>query len=305
MCLKKIQISPKTSMLLLVSIQEFLDKAGQGEIELPDHLIKEFKDSCETAIRKQFSRRDDVSLRMSGIGRPVCQQILMMQKYSKESSYNDIMRFLFGDLIEAVAMLVIKAAGIDVVAEQKSCSLVLDKENIKGTLDVIIDENGTKKVWDIKSASPYSFDHKFGNGYDKIKEDDAFGYIVQGHLYGEANNLPFGGWIVINKSTGEWAVVDAPEDDGSERKRVLHQAEDIIKVVKRADFKKAKLKDDWETYKKDGEIIRTKNRLMPKLCSFCEYKKHCWQDARLESRITSKAKSPPQVWYTRYVQRSI
>ena len=51
-------------MLLLVSIQEFLDKAGQGEIELPDHLIKEFKDSCETAIRKQFSRRDDVSLRI-------------------------------------------------------------------------------------------------------------------------------------------------------------------------------------------------------------------------------------------------
>ena len=66
---------------------------------------------------------------------------------------------------------------------------MLDKENIKGTLDVIIDENGTKKVWDIKSASPYSFDHKFGNGYDKIKEDDAFGYIVQASVY-EANNLP-------------------------------------------------------------------------------------------------------------------
>ena len=101
-------LSKDFDALLLVSIQEFLDKAGQGEIELPDHLIKEFKDSCETAIRKQFSRRDDVSLRMSGIGRPVCQQILMMQKYSKESSYNDIMRFLFGDLIETVAMLVIK-----------------------------------------------------------------------------------------------------------------------------------------------------------------------------------------------------
>ncbi len=304
MCLMKIQISPKTSMLLLVSIQEFLDKAGQGEIELPDHLIQEFKDSCETAIRKQFSRRDDASLRMSGIGRPICQQILMLDKQPKESSYNDIMRFLFGDLIEAVAMLVIKAAGIDVVAEQKPCSIVLDKENIKGTLDVIIDEDGTKKVWDIKSASPYSFDHKFGNGYDKIKEDDAFGYIVQGHLYGEANDLPFGGWIVINKSTGEWAVVDAPNDI-EERKRVIKQANTIVKTVKKADFKKVKFKDDWETYKKDGEIIRTKNRVMPKICSFCEYKKYCWENARLENKITSKAKSPPQVWYTRYVQRSI
>ena len=291
-------------MLLLVSIQEFLDKAGQGEVELPDHLIQEFKDSCETAIKKQFSRREGSKLRMSGIGRPVCQQILSMQDCPKESSYNDIMRFLFGDLIEAVAMLVIKAAGIKVVGEQKPCSIVLDKENIKGTLDVILDEDGTKKVWDIKSASPFSFDQKFKNGYDKIKEDDPFGYIVQGHLYGEANNMPFGGWIVINKSTGEWAVVDAPEDI-SERKRVLQQADNIVKVVKKADFKKAKLKDDWETYRKDGEIVRTKNRLMPKLCSFCEYKKHCWEDARLENKITSKAKSPPQIWYTRYVQRSL
>ena len=291
-------------MLLLVSIQEFLDKAGQGEVELPDHLIQEFKDSCETAIKKQFSKREGAKLRMSGIGRPVCQQILSMQDCPKESSYNDIMRFLFGDLIEAVAMLVIKAAGIKVVGEQKPCSIVLDKENIKGTLDVILDEDGTEKVWDIKSASPFSFDQKFKNGYDKIKEDDPFGYIVQGHLYGEANNMPFGGWIVINKSTGEWAVVDAPEDIG-ERKRVLQHADNIVKVVKKANFKKAKLKDDWETYRKDGEIVRTKNRLMPKLCSFCEYKKHCWEDARLENKITSKAKSPPQVWYTRYVQRSL
>ena len=304
MCLKRIQTFQKTSMLLLVSIQEFLDKAGQGEVELPDHLIQEFKDSCETAIKKQFSRREGSKLRMSGIGRPVCQQILSMQDCPKESSYNDIMRFLFGDLIEAVAMLVIKAAGIKVVGEQKPCSIVLDKENIKGTLDVILDEDGTEKVWDIKSASPFSFDQKFKNGYDKIKEDDPFGYIVQGHLYGEANNMPFGGWIVINKSTGEWAVVDAPEDI-SERKRVLQQADNIVKVVKKADFKKAKLKDDCETYRKDGEIVRTKNRLMPKLCSFCEYKKHCWEDARLENKITSKAKSPPQIWYTRYVQRSL
>lgn len=304
MYLKRIQTFPKTSMLLLVNIQEFLDKAGQGEVELPDHLIQEFKDSCETAIKKQFSKREGAKLRMSGIGRPVCQQILSMQDCPKESSYNDIMRFLFGDLIEAVAMLVIKAAGIKVVGEQKPCSIVLDKENIKGTLDVILDEDGTEKVWDIKSASPFSFDQKFKNGYDKIKEDDPFGYIVQGHLYGEANNMPFGGWIVINKSTGEWAVVDAPEDI-SERKRVLQQADSIVKVVKKADFKKAKLKDSWETYKKDGEIVRTKNRLMPKLCSFCEYKKHCWEDARLENKITSKAKSPPQIWYTRYAQRSL
>lgn len=291
-------------MLLLISIQEFLDKAGRGEIKLPDHLIKEFKESCGNAIVKQFSRRSEARLRMSGIGRPICQQILMLQNCPKESSYNDIMRFLFGDLIEAVAVLVIKAAGINVVSEQTPSRIVLDKEDIKGTLDVIIEEDGVRKVWDIKSASPYSFDHKFRKGYEKIKEDDAFGYIVQGHLYGESNKLPFGGWIVINKSTGEWEVVDAPEST-EERDRVLQQANDIVKTVKKADFKKVKLKDDWETYRQSGEMVRTKNRIMPKLCSFCEYKKHCWENAEYRTKITSKAKSPPQVWYTRFAQKSL
>ena len=291
-------------MLLLLSIQEFLDKAGQGEVELPDHLITEFKESCELAIKKQFSKREDSKLRMSGIGRPVCQQILSLQNCPKESSYNDLMRFLFGDLIEAVAVLVIKAAGINIVAEQKPSRIVLDKEDIKGTLDVIIEEDGVQKVWDIKSASPFSFDYKFRKGYDKIKDDDPFGYIVQGHLYGESNKMPFGGWIVINKSTGEWAIVDAPSDL-EERKRVLKEANNIVKTVKKADFKKVKLKDDWETYKQDGEIVRTKNRLMPKLCSFCEYKRHCWKDAQYATKITSKAKMPPQVWYTRYAQKRL
>ena len=291
-------------MLLLLSIQEFLDKAGQGEVELPDHLITEFKESCELAIRKQFTKRESPKLRMSGIGSPICKQILSLQNCPKETSYNDIMRFLFGDLIEAVAMLVIKAAGIKVVGEQKPSQIILDKENIKGTLDVIIEEDGVQKVWDIKSASPFSFDYKFRKGYDKIKDDDPFGYIVQGHLYGESNKMPFGGWIVVNKSTGEWAVVDAPSDI-EERKRVIKEANNIVKAVKKADFKKVKLKDDWETYRQDGEILRTKNRLMPKLCSFCEYKKHCWEDAEYATKITSKAKMPPQVWYTRYAQKRL
>ena len=116
--------------------------------------------------------------------------------------------------------------------------------------------------------------------------------------------MPFGGWIVINKSTGEWAIVDAPSDL-EERKRVLKEANNIVKTVKKADFKKVKLKDDWETYKQDGEIVRTKNRLMPKLCSFCEYKRHCWKDAQYATKITSKAKMPPQVWYTRYAQKRL
>ena len=46
-------------------------------------------------------------------------------------------------------------------------------------------------------------------GYNNIKKDDVFGYVPQGYLYAEAAGSTFGGWIAINKATGEWAVWDA------------------------------------------------------------------------------------------------
>ncbi len=293
------------SMLMLLNIQEFLEKAGRGEVTLPNHLIKEFKESCSIAVKKQFNRDENSNrIRMSGLGKPVCQQQLAMQNIPKTTSYNDIMRFLFGDLIEAVAILVMKASGIKVISEQKKCNLIIGNEDIKGTLDVIIDEDGEKKVWDIKSASPYAFEYKFGRGYGAIKEDDAFGYVMQGHLYGTAQNLPFGGWIVVNKSTGEWAVIEAPDDQTEERKAMLKQADETVKAIKSKKFK-IPFKDEWETYKQDGEIKRTRNRILPKLCSFCEYKTYCWPKATYRQKITSKAKTPPQVWYSKYDQKSV
>ena len=43
---------------------------------------------------------------------------------------------------------------------------------------------------------------------------------------------------------------------------------------------------------------------MPKLCTFYEYKAHCWSKKKTyQPKITSRAKSPPNVWYTTYAQR--
>jgi len=293
-------------MLLLLNIQDFLEKATRGEVTLPKYLVEEFEKACGVAVTKQFSRQQNEpeKLRMSGLGRPVCQQQLGLRQLPKQSSYNNIMRFLFGDLIEAVAMLVMKASGVNVVAEQKPCALVLNGENIKGTLDVILNEDGENKVWDIKSASPFSFDYKFKKGYGAIKEDDAFGYIMQGHLYAESNDMPFGGWIVINKSTGEWAVVTAPEDQLEERKQLIKQANETVRTIRTGKFK-IPFKAEWETYKNKGEIIQTKNRVMPKPCTFCDYKSHCWKNSTRQPKITSRAKSPPMTWYTTYAQKSL
>jgi hypothetical protein len=204
-------------------------------------------------------------------------------------------------------MCIMREAGIDIVDFQKEVELEIAGHKIRGTLDVIIrDESGVEKVWDIKSASDWAFKHKFGfGGYDSIKEDDPFGYVMQGYLYATAMNMPFGGWIVINKSGGQIAVVDAPEWQDEDRVKYMADAEERVKFLTNPKSKPFKpFPDEFETYK-DGGLVRTGNKLMPKPCGFCGHKFHCWPKAEIHGKVTSKAKFPPLVWYTRLKKREL
>ena len=42
-------------------------------------------------------------------------------------------------------------------------------------------------------------------------------------------DLPFGGWIVVNKSSGEIAMVEAPEWQEEDRKEYMKDAERRVK----------------------------------------------------------------------------
>jgi len=291
-------------MIALVEIQDFLQKAGRGEIDSSrlEPLIEKFGEDCKDAIRKQLSRRGGYRLRMSGIGRPLCQQQLEKEGMTQDVAYNDVMRFLMGDLVEAVAILVMKGAGINVVSEQKACDLKIADQDIKGTLDVVLDIDGEEKVWDVKSTSPWSYENKFSGrgGYDVIKEDDPFGYVMQGHLYAEADKKPFGGWIAINKSSGEWDFVEAPEGQDADRKEYLKEANRRVSAIVNNEEFKVPFKAVPETYTRAGQKIDTGNKLLPKTCTFCSFKEHCWKNAVLAPKATSRAKFPPMVWYTKY-----
>ena len=89
-------------MIALLEVQDFLKKAGRGEIDSSrfDDLIEQFGEDAKTP-RKQLSSRGGYRIRMSGLGRPLCQQKMEKQGYTQEVAYNDIMRFLMGDLVEA------------------------------------------------------------------------------------------------------------------------------------------------------------------------------------------------------------
>ena len=297
-------------MLTLLKIQDYLLKAGQGDVKVSLPNLSQFAADCEESARKQLSReRGDFRIRMSGLGRPLCQQVLEKHGIKEEMNYNALFRFFFGDLTEAALMLVMREAGVDIVDFQKAVDLTIDGVLVKGTLDVIIrDELGQEKVWDVKSASDWAYKYKFTGmgGYDKLKEDDPFGYVMQGFLYAESVGLPFGGWIVVNKSDGQVAMVDVPDWSEDDKAEYLEDAKKRVRFLSNPEVKPFKpYKPEAETYRRDGVIIDTGNKLLPRECNLCGYRYHCWPNAILHNRVTSRAKNPPQVWYSVLKKKSI
>ena len=289
---------------MLLDIQDYMTRAIRGDVTVSPDNLDLFVDDCRAAIEKQLGGRTrEYRIRKSGLGKPLCQQILDKFGIEESMEHNSIARFAFGDLTEALLMLVMREAGIDIVDFQKEVVLEIEGVIVKGTLDVIIrGTDGVERVWDIKSASDWAFKNKFtGNGgYDHIKGDDPFGYVMQGHLYGAATGLDFGGWIVINKSSGEVAIVEAYDWTGDDRVAYMLEAANRVHFLSDPDVKPFKpYSDEFETYKRRGEVIRTGNKVLPKECSLCGFRGHCWPDAVLHNRVTSQAKSPPKVWYTR------
>ena len=257
------------SDFIINRVQMFLTEANKASVKVSDDLIEEFGNACKEAFKKQFTeeRQKKFRYRMSNIGRPLCQ--LQMEKSGAEAEpmpYNAKMRNLFGDLIEASAITIMKASGIEVTDIQKKVTHKFEDKEINGTMDVKINN----KVWDIKSASPWSFTHKFSEdsgGFESLKKDDAFGYIGQGYMYGVADKSDFGGWIVINKSTGEWCTTEVPAEDEAKDEAVKNAESNIKKLESDEPFKRCYSDTEEFFYKKP-----TGNRVLNFTCGFCPYK---------------------------------
>ena len=282
---------------ILLQVQKYLDNVSKSPVKLDKQLVQEFGEACKNALLKQFEepRRDKFEPRMSNIGRPLCQLQMEAKGVKGEGQpYNVKMRNTFGDIIEAMAILIMKSAGVSISNEQKKVTYKFNGEKIEGRQDVEIDG----KVWDIKSASPYSFEKKFGEagGFNEVIREDSFGYASQGFLYGESQSKKFGGWIAINKSTGEWTVCETPASVDEHKQKALKLAKDNFNALKEGKpFKRC--------YDDVAETFRTKptgNRVLGFVCSYCPYKLPCWGRDKLQllPQQQSKGKNPKWVWYT-------
>ncbi len=261
-----------------------------SELYVDPQWIEDAGESFKQALTRQFTRTDEPPrLRMSNIGRPTCQlQMAMAGEKEVRKPYNFIMRMLHGDAVEAIMEVVLRVAQANITGGKNKVELKVGDTVIKGEDDIEIDG----KVYDIKSCSPFAYIHKWHQGYENLKNDDTFGYLGQLYGYSTAQDKEAGGWIVVDKSSGEVCVVDA-KIHGQEKQRLKQVVEDTVATISEGrPFKRC-----FEAEDDKFKATSTGLKRLSISCSFCDFVKVCWPTAEYKPHPHSKAKKPPYYWF--------
>lgn len=197
------------------------------------------------------------NLRMSNIGRPA--RLLWYQKRDdSESAINAStqIKFLYGHILEEILLMLVKLSGHSLTDQQKP----VEVEGILGHIDCKIDG----EVIDVKTASNFSFNKfKFG----KLSEDDPFGYLGQLEGYEKAEGTSRGGFLVINKESGEICLFQPEELD---KPNIITKIQNLKKSLE-LETKPEKCYDPIPDGKKG-------NMKIAKPCVYCKYKHDCHSD---------------------------
>jgi|TARA_B110000977_G_scaffold126225_1_gene161459 hypothetical protein len=204
-------------------------------------------------------RNTDFTVRMSNVGKPPRQ--LWYEKRDPQGRGGidgaTQIKFLYGHLLEEIVLMLVRMAGHTVTDEQKE--VVVD--GITGHMDCKI--NG--EVVDVKTASRFAF-NKFRDG--RLAQDDPFGYLGQLAGYEKAEGTDNGGFLVLNKESGELCMflpddLDKPNIDTTIAELLPALELDVPPALCYApvpDGKKGNMK-------------------IAKGCGWCKYKHECFKDS--------------------------
>jgi CRISPR/Cas system-associated exonuclease Cas4 (RecB family) len=177
-----------------------------------------------------------------------------------------LLKFFYGDMIEELALAIATAAGHDVKGQQSR----LNVHGIKGHRDCVIDG----MTVDVKSCSPFAF-KKFKEG--NLRDDDPFGYISQLSSYvyaGQDDEL------VTNKTQGAFLAID------KQNGHICLDVYDFTEELKTKEQEMLAAKELVTGDMPDRQMTAvpqsksSPNTKLPMMCSYCEFKKQCWPEAR-------------------------
>ena len=271
-----------------LALHQYMENATKGKTTMSKATIQQVANDIADALSRQFGGKSggDFKLRMSNVGRPTCQ--LWYEKNKPEAAIPKpttfVMNMMLGDIVEAVFKGLLKEAGIK-YEDSNKVVLEVDSHSISGSYDIIVDD----AVDDIKSASDWSYKHKF-ESYDTLAEKDGFGYISQLAGYAKASGKRAGGLWVVNKANGQFKYIPAK---GIDIDVEISKIKETANKVTDNKFERC-FKPVPETFR--GK--ETGNMILNDGCKFCSYRFDCWDGLIERGAVLSKAQNPPMVSYT-------
>lgn len=217
-------------------------------------------------------------LRMSNIGRPL-RQLWYESKNTSEPhvvSGSTQIKFLYGHILEEIVLMLVRMAGHEVTSEQKEVNV----DGILGHMDCKIDG----QVVDVKTASKFSF-NKFKDG--SLVNNDPFGYLAQLSGYETAEETNEGGFLVINKESGELCLFRPDDLEKPNVKEKIEKVKAAIAVDSPPDRCYAPIPEG-----KKG------NMKLPSGCVYCPYKFECYSDANDGEGLRAFKYSNGPVYFT-------
>jgi hypothetical protein len=237
-----------------------LDPIDMNEEEVDGH-INTFGEMLKVHIKDFLydKPRDRGNLRLSAIGKPDRQLWYDVNKplVDGELKPSTRIKFLYGYILEELLLLCASVAGHEVKDQQKEVTV----EGVIGHQDSMIDG----VLVDCKSASGPGFD-KFK--YNRVAEDDPFGYIAQISAYAEANGVDRAAFLAINKSTGEICLSQVHKMEMINAKNRIRHLKGLVK--------NSNLPDRCYSDVPDG---KSGNYKLAIGCVYCGHKQECWADA--------------------------
>ena len=252
----------KTLDTLVQDIYEVIEVLNDDEeIDIPEDMYEQFGRDMEDALRHWATPvdRPKNGLRMSNIGRPLRRlwYDLNTEQEKEQIDAPTFIKFLYGHLLEVLLLFFVRLAGHVVESEQKEVTV----SGIKGHMDSVIDG----EVIDVKTASGYAF-KKFKDG--TLAQNDSFGYLSQLAGYEKAEKTNNGGFLVMNKETGELTVF-IPDD--LEKPNITHRIKEVKQAVQR------KTPPEY-CYPPIPDGV-SGNMKLPRDCTWCPHKFECHKDA--------------------------
>ena len=220
---------------------------------------KRLANMIAAVVKEKLQHYRKPSLSMSSIGKPA-RRLWMDIKYPHKPDGQARLKFLYGDIIEALVIWLLQQTGHKVTKTQAK----VEVNGVPGSIDLLLDG----ELRDVKSCSSHSF-KKFKEG--TLPDNDPFGYCAQLAGYNTHFKSAHPGFLAVNKESGEiFEYLPDPEFDLPNAKAVIACSKAVMS------------KDKMPILPCDSPIPfgSSGNMSVPTCCKYCCHLKKCWPNAR-------------------------